>query len=191
MPTGSGVRFTVLVEDRPLERFVRECLYAMGVHHHEVSIVPYPAGRGSAKQWIDREYSIQVRNHRRRGSENRALIVGTDADEQTVLQRVQRLARVLQEAGREPRAPQERIALWVPRWNIETWLLSLSGREVDEAANYKGQAREVDIKAAAREFVRRFRLYTHDPGAESPLPSLISTFEETKRIQQALDRASS
>ena len=191
MPTGRGVRFTVLVEDRPLERFVRECLHALGVHTREIRIVGYPAGRGSAKQWIDREYPIQVQAHRRRSSENIALVVGTDADEQTVQQRVQRLAEVLQEAGREARAAHERIALWIPRWNIETWLLFLNGQAVDEAANYKGQAREVDIKAAAREFVRRFRRYINDFGIENHLPSLVSAFEETRRIQQALDRASS
>jgi hypothetical protein len=191
MPKGRGVRFTVLVEDRALERFVRECLYHFGVHHREIRIVPFPAGRGSAKQWNDREYPIQVQAHRRRSTENIALVVGTDADDQTVQQRAQRLPEVLQQAGREARSPQERIGLLVPRWNIETWLLFLSGREVDEAANYKGQAREVDIKAAAQEFVRRFRQYVHDPGAESHLPSLVSALEETKRIQQALDRASS
>ena len=191
MPTGRGVRFTVLVEDRALERFVRECLYVLGVHTREIRIVAYPAGRGSAKQWIDREYPIQVEAHRRRRSENIALVVGTDADEQTVQQRVLRLGEVLQETGREARAPQERIALWVPRWNIETWLLFLSGHEVGEEANYKGQAREVDPKAAAREFVQRFRRYIQDPGAENHLSSLISAFEETRRIQQALDRASS
>jgi hypothetical protein len=191
MPTGRGVRFTVLVEDRALERFVRECLYALGVHTREIRIVEYPAGRGSAKQWIDREYPIQVQAHRRRSSEDIALVVGTDADEQTVQQRVLRLGEVLQEAGREARAPHERIAIWVPRWNIETWLLFLGGREVDEAANYKGQAREVDIKAAAREFVRRFRRYIHEASAENHLPSLTSAFEETRRIHQALDRASS
>jgi hypothetical protein len=132
-----------------------------------------------------------VQAHRRRSAENIALVVGTDADERTVQQRVQRLAEVLQEAGREARSPQERIAIWVPRWNIETWLLFLNRREVNEVANYKDQAREVDIKAAAREFVRRFRQYIHDPGTEPHLPSLVSAFEETKRIQQALDRASS
>jgi hypothetical protein len=191
MPKGRGVRFTVLVEDRALERFIRECLYALGVHTREIRIVEYPAGRGSGKQWIDREYPVQVQAYRRRSAENIALIVGTDADDQTVQQRIQRLADVLQEAGREVRSPRERIAIWVPRWNIETWLLFLSGREVDEAANYKGQAREVQIKAAAREFVRRYHQYIHDPGAKDHLPSLISAFDETKRIQQALDRASS
>ena len=111
MPTGRGVRFTVLVEDRALERFVRACLYALGVRTREIRIVPFPTGRGSAKQWIDREYPIQVQAHRRRGSENIALVVGTDADEQTVQQRVQRLADVLHEAGLEARTPQERIAI--------------------------------------------------------------------------------
>jgi hypothetical protein len=191
MPTGRGVRFTVLVEDRALERFVRECLYALGVHNREIRIVPFPAGRGSAKRWIDREYPVQVQADRKRSFENIALVVGTDADEQTVQQRVLRLDNVLQEAGREAREPHERIAIWVPRWNIETWLLFLSGREVDESANYKGQACDIDIKAAAREFVRRFRRFIHDPGAENYLSSLISAFEETRRIQQALDRASS
>lgn len=191
MPTGRGVRFTVLVEDRALERFVRECLYILGVHTREIRIVEYPAGRGSAKQWIDRQYPIQVQAHRRRSSENIALIVGTDADEQPVQQRVQRLAEVLQEARLNARAPHEQIAIWVPRWNIETWLLFLSGREVDESANHKDLAREVDIKAAAREYVRRFRRYLQDPAADNHLPSLVSAFEETKRIQQALDRASS
>lgn len=191
MPTGRGVRFTVLVEDRALERLVRECLYALGVHTREIRIVAYPAGRGSAKQWIDREYPVQIHAYRRWSSQNIALVVGTDADEQTVQERVQRLAGVLKEAGHEARAPEERIAHWVPRWNIETWLLFLNGSEVDEEANHKGQAREVDVKAAAKEFVRRFRRYLHDPGAEVHLFSLISAFEGTKRIQQALDRASS
>jgi hypothetical protein len=190
MPKGRGVRFTVLVEDRALERFVRECLYALGVHKREIRIVEYRAGRGSAKQRIDDEYAIQVQAYRRRSTENIALVVGTDADDQTVQQRIQRLGEVLQQAGRKARSPQERIAVWVPRWNIETWLLFLSGRQVDELANHKGQAREVDIKAAAREFVRRFRQYVHNPDDENHLPSFVSAFEETKRIQQALDRAS-
>jgi hypothetical protein len=191
MPKGRGVRFTILVEDRALERFVRECLYALGVHIREIRIVPFTAGRGSAKQWIDREYPVQVQAYRRWSSQNIALVVGTDADEQTVQERVQCLAGALKGAGHEARAPEERIVLWVPRWNIETWLLFLNGSEIDEEANYKGQAREVDVKAAAKEFVRRFRRYLQDPGAEIHLFSLISAFEETKRIQQALDRASS
>lgn len=152
MPAGRGVRFLILVEDRKLERFVRECLYALGVHTREIRVVDYLEGRGSAKQRIDREYPVQVQAYRRRCSENIALIVGTDADEQTVQQRISRLGQVLRQAELEPRASDERIAIWVPRWHIETWL--------------------------------------HDPSTEQLLPSILSAFEETRRIQQALDRAS-
>src|SRR2546421_10316862 len=119
MPKGCGVRFTLAVEDRALERFVRHCLLEMGAHPKEIRVLPFPVGRGSAKQWIDREYPIQVPAHRRRRSENIALVVGTDADEQPVQQRAQRLADSLQEAGQGARTPQERITLWVPKWNIE------------------------------------------------------------------------
>ncbi len=187
----------VLSEDRTLERFVRECLHALGVQTHEIRFLSSPASRGSAKQWIDREYPAQVQAHRRRSFENIALVVATDADEQTVKERVQRLADVLQEADREARASQEQIAIWAPKWHIETWLLSLNGHVVDEETNYKSRADALDIKvgarikAAAKEFIRRFRRYIQDPGAEDHLPSLVSAFEETKRIQQALDRASS
>lgn len=191
MPTGRGVRFTVLVEDRALERFVRECLYALGVHTREIRFLPFPAGRGSAKQWINREYPIQVRAHRRRSSENIVLIVGTEADEQTVQRRLQSLANALEAAGVPARTSEEKICIWVPRWHIETWLLFLNGHQVDESTNLKDQAREADIKTAAREFVRRFRQWVHDPTAEQLLPSIISGFEETRRIHHALDQATS
>ena len=189
MPTGRGVRFTVLVEDRALERFVRECLHALGVHTTGNPGCPIPR-RAGLREAVDRPRVSRPGPERiaERSFENIALIVGTDADEQTVQQRVLRLNEMLQEVGHEPRASHERLALWIPRWNIETWLLFLSGRDVHEAANYKGQAREVDPKAAAREFIRRFRRYLQDPGAETHLPSLVSAFDETKRIQQALDR---
>ncbi len=190
MPAGRGVRFLILVEDRKLERFVRECLYALGVHTREIRVVDYLDGRGSAKQRIDREYPVQVQAYRRRCSENIALIVGTDADEQTVQQRISRLGQVLRQAELEPRASDERIAIWVPRWHIETWLLFLKGHEVDESTHLKDRAGEVDIKAAAREFVRRFRQWDQNPGSEQLLPSILTAFEETRRIQQALDRAS-
>jgi hypothetical protein len=194
MPRGSGVRFMVLVEDQALELFVRDCLLELGAHRREIRVRRCLAGRGSAKQWIDHEYPSEVQAHRKRASENLALVVGTDADTQTVPQRVQRLADTLQEAGRTPRTHQERIAIWVPKRNIETWLLFLNGSQVDEEGDYKNRAGGVDskaVKAAAREFVRRFRQWVRDPDAATNLPSLVWAFEETKRIQQALDRASS
>jgi hypothetical protein len=190
MPRGSGVRFTILVEDRALERFVRHSLLKFGAYPKEIRVLPFPAGRGSGKQWIDREYPIQVQAYRRRAFENITLVLGTDADEQTVQLRAQRLADTLRDAGCDPRNDQERIAIWIPKWNIETWLLFLKGEDVHEGINYKQQVGDVSFETVATEFVRRSRRWLLDRNAESHLPSLVSAFEETKRIQQALDRAS-
>ncbi len=190
MPKGSGVRFTILVEDRTLERFIRHCLLQLGAHPRELYVLPFPAGRGSGKQRIDLQYPREVQAYRRKRFENIALVVGTDADEQTVQQRAQRLADTLRATGCDERTDQDRIAIWIPKWNIETWLLFLKGEEVHEEVNYKNQAGEVSIKTVAAEFVRRFRQWLLDPDAAGLLPSLVSAFEETKRIQQAWDRAS-
>ncbi len=187
MPTGRGVQFAVLAEDRLLERFIRGCLYALGVRTHEIRFRTSPVARGSGKQWIDREYPGQVHAHRQYSRENRALIVGTDADEYPVRQRLQRLDDILKEAGFDPRSPDEKIAILVPRWHIETWLLHLSGLAVDEDTDYKKQVRDagIDIKTAAQEFLRRFR----DPDSGSSLPSILAAFEELMRIQEAMDQA--
>jgi hypothetical protein len=190
MPRGSGVRFTILVEDRTLERLVRHCLLEWGASSREIRVLPLPAGRGSGKQWVDREYPIQVRAYRRRAFENIVLVVGTDADEQTVQQRAQRLAGTLRDAGCDARTDQERIAIWIPKWNIETWLLFLKGEDVHEGINYKMQVGDVNFEVAAREFANRFRQWIREPETVNHLPSLVLAFAETKRIQLALDRAS-
>jgi hypothetical protein len=189
MPRRSGVRFTVLVEDEALERFIRGILREIGALPREIRVVKYLKGRGDAKQRIYRQYPDEIRAHRRRQSENVALIVGADADCDAPQQMMQLMGEALQSAELEPRAPQERVAMLVPKRNIETWLLFLSGKGVDEDTDYKNQARDVDIKTAASAFIRRFRTWRRDTGAENNLPSLRLAFEEMTRVLAALDRA--
>ncbi len=187
MPNGRGVRFVLLSEDERFECFVRKYLYSLGVRVSEIRPHTAPEGEGSGKQWIDLNYPGEVKAYRQYARENRALIVATEADQQTVRHRVQWLDNVLKEAGLAPRSQHEKIAILIPRWHIETWLLHLSGHAVDEDTYYKKQVRDlgIDIKAAAQEFLRRRR----DPDSGRNLPSILAAFEELKRIQEALDQA--
>jgi hypothetical protein len=57
--------------------------------------------------------------------------------------------------------------------------------------NDKNQVGDADYELAAREFVERYSQWSRGSDAVGNLPSLVSTFEETRRIQQALERASS
>jgi hypothetical protein len=107
--------------------------------------------------------------------------VGTDADEQSVQQRHDALDAALRQAELPPRTDDERIALWIPKWHIETWVVALLGRNVNENDNYKHEAKDADVPAAATGFVDRFRAFRQD-GTIRVLPSLKTAFEETQRL---------
>ncbi len=176
-----GVRVTVLVEDRVLERFAREVLLQLGFHRREVYVIGYPVGQGSARHWVEKRYPIEVRAYRSKANfQQIALLVGTEADEQTVAYRFRYLASKLTDAGLADRNDDERVALWVPKWNVETWILYLSSEAVDEEADYRTKLRNPNYHAVAEDFVSRFRK-SHNEGSAA-LRSLEVAFKETRRL---------
>ncbi|NLS98241.1 MAG: hypothetical protein GXX96_39430 [Planctomycetaceae bacterium] len=166
-----------------MERFAREVLLKLGYHRKELRVLPYPVGRGSAKQWIEKQYPLETQAYRRKASHQRVgLLVGTDADESSVEGRCQRLACALESNGLTPRSDNEHIALWIPKWHIETWILFLSGEAVNEEADYKDRMKHVQIPFAriAEVFVERYRATDKVPG--DMLPSLDIAITETERL---------
>lgn len=131
----------VLVEDQRHEMLVRRYLGERGVGQHEVRTVQFPAGKGSAEQWIRTQFAKEVSayRHRRHGRRaNTALIVMVDADNLTVEQRKTQLDHALEEAEVPLLGPNEAVARLIPKRNVETWILCLHGREVEEQSDYKG-----------------------------------------------------
>ena len=146
-----GVRVTLLVEDRMIERFARRVLVRLGFHDRELRIEPYPSGRGSAKQWVDKQYARLVRVHRSKSyQKGLAIVVGTDADELTLNQRSLQLAACLEAEKLDPRQAKESIVHWIPKWNIETWILALLGESIDEDQNYKDRVQSPPLDQVAR-----------------------------------------
>jgi hypothetical protein len=181
-----GARIRILVEDELLGRFARKTLESLRYHPREIRLVSgYPrTGQGSAKQWVDGKYPQEVKIYRqRKNSQNVALLVGTDADNLTVVQRSGNLGQALSVAGLPPRADEEQIVHWIPRWSIETWGIALTGQTVAEETPYKdtSQAKDIDWKAAASAFVEDYR----KPPADrvTSLPSLVAAYDETDRLK--------
>jgi hypothetical protein len=184
-----GVRITIVVEDEALERFTRNVLMAIGFSRHELTVSPYPVGRGSAKDWVDQQYVAEVRKLRARPGENVGLVVGTDADELTLPARHSRLAESLTRAAVAARKTDERIVLWIPKWNVETWILLLTGDRHDENGvlrgedrNYKHQAKKPDFAAVAGQFIDQYRAI-RDGKPVPTLPSLHAAYVETQRLK--------
>jgi len=178
-----GVRVVILVEDQLLERFARKTIEGLGHKVLRVVLGCPSTGRDSVKQWVASKYTVEVKTFREKCyQQGIALLVGTDADEQTVDKRSGKLATALQDAELERRGDNEKIVHWIPRWSIETWGLALTGQSADEETRYKttSQAKDIDWKAAASAFVEDYR---RPPARRvTSLPSLVAAYDETNRL---------
>jgi len=146
---------TVLVEDRLQERFVRRHLEKqLKCGNHAVRVLPLRSGKGSGEQWVRQRYAEAVAEYRWRATHARtALVVAIDADKYTVEHRTQQLRQCLAEAGGPTRADDERIAHLIPKWSIETCILCLNGKAVDEDTDYSHQlGAEEQVALAAETF---------------------------------------
>ena len=174
----------VLAEDRRHQSFVRRYLRRLGHSEHDVRFEDLPSGRGCGEQWVRERYAKAVQDYRARSSRARtSLVVAIDADGGDRDRRLQQLQQTLNDAELPPRTDQERIAHVVPKRNIETWVLCLDGRLVDEGTDYRHEdGIEERISPAAQVFYTWTR-----PGAAIPdfcVPSLRATIPEVRRLEQ-------
>lgn len=177
-----GVRIVAVVEDRQLEGFVRKTLAAFGFDRNKIRVLrDYPkSGSGSGKHYVDQAYRKEIVTLRQKRRENKALLLGTEADEQTVDARIQILDDAVSATGRPRRGENERIVYWIPKRHVETWGLHLTGTLVDEATNYKKEATRVDWSEAGRNFVREYQESKREQ--IETLDSLRRAYGETGRL---------
>jgi len=131
--------FIVIVEDDHHRMLVYRYLSECGVGEHKMRIVRSPSGTGSAEKWIRQAFVKEVSVYRtRQARAQTALIVVIDADTQTVNDRLNQLDQALRDTGKHRvDFASEQIARLVPKRNVETWILCLSGHPVEEETDYK------------------------------------------------------
>jgi len=141
----------VLAEDLRQANFVRHYLIRCGHHSRSIVVRIAPQGRGSGEQYVRERYPVEVAYYRHRSYLRKAaLAAALDADTGSVQEHERELEAALVAAGQARRDAVEAIAVIIPKRNIETWILCLSGEVVDEGMNYKGRS-GIDgmIKSAA------------------------------------------
>jgi hypothetical protein len=126
------LRGTVLVEDRRTERFFRELLVRLGFDKRKFTFKPAPSGKGDAGAWVRAQYPFEVNVLRQKRHQQLCLVAVRDGDSAGVASKKADLDSAC------PRQEDERIAIPVPTWSIETWLLALLGDDtIDETASRK------------------------------------------------------
>ncbi len=131
------VNVVILCEDRQHEAFARRFLQNTGMDIRNLRVEISPKGRGSAEQFVRKKYTSELLYYRgRKHRVQQALIVMIDADRREIAARIDQVEGDAVEAGHQRRQADERVAIFVPARNIETWIAYLDGKDVNENDSY-------------------------------------------------------
>jgi len=177
------VHTIILCEDLQLRCFIRRFLLKRGWHARQIREVALPAGGGAGVTWVRKNLPNELQAYRSRNAlAETCLVVGCDADDKTVEGRIQRLTEACTAAGVPFRTNDERVALAVPKRNIETWLAYLRGTVVNEEDAYPKYKHESECRNQVAHLDEMSQKQHLEP--EPPPPSLVLACEEFKRIRQ-------
>jgi len=125
------IRITVLCEDKQHETFIRRFLKKRN-KHSPVYVVPRP-NKGAGEQFVRDTYPKYLDAVRKRGG---ILVAMIDGDKYSMEQRLKQMDEACKQKGVLPRKPGDKVAVFVPMRNIETWFAYLDGEHVNETDTY-------------------------------------------------------
>lgn len=168
------LRVRVCCEDRQHEAFARELLQSrFNVRARDMHFAVAPAGKGAASAWVAKQYAdVQLEARATKHQATLCFLVIVDGDNIGTAARIKMI-------GANNRAPSDRIAVLVPTWSIETWLLWLSGKLVSESQSYKQQLDGAAFRREVRAAVNAWPLERVEE--KESIPSLVAARVELKR----------
>ena len=126
-------QLVILCEDTQHEAFLRRFFSIMEWPKRRFRVVRAPSGRGAADEFVRRQFVVELREHRRRRRRvDRAVVVMVDGDARGVAGRIRELDDACQQFGVPPRSGEDRVAVFVPTWSVETWLAYFDGETVTQ-----------------------------------------------------------
>ncbi|RLC01426.1 MAG: hypothetical protein DRI57_31130 [Deltaproteobacteria bacterium] len=174
-------RVVILCEDRQQEVFARHFLINCGIRKQRIYAKVAPKGLGSGEQYVREEYPEEVGSYRRFcNHKNISLVVLIDADMNTVTDRLKKLEDELVNASLAKRQPDEKIAIFVPKRNIETWISYLQDQTqtIDEEKEYPKYKKE----SACKPFAEKLSANRNQALPENAPSSLKAACDELPRI---------
>lgn len=186
---------TILCEDIDQERFIREYLICCGLDDRKIKDFGNPKGKTikNNNALIVKHYPELIKSYRSRKYRNIAVVVMIDADEDSLEERMRCLNIALDETAgnlnKDPRFSNEKIAIFVPARNIETWFYyinsDLSGQECNEITDYKDKKMTAKERIElAKKSARILALEICPQGVDRiSLPSLRYACRELQRLQ--------
>ena len=134
-------KITVLCEDKQQEAFIRRFFKK---RNRKIYVVPRSkTSEGSGEQSVRNKYPDQLDAIRKRGG---ILVVMIDGDGHRIDQRQKHLDEACKQKGISPRKSSDKVVVFVPMRNIETWLAYLDGEHVDATVVYPKLKRQRECR---------------------------------------------
>lgn len=134
-------KITVLCEDNQHASFIRLFLKKRKRRIHAVQ--KPSGGAGAGDRFVLDNYPAQLDAVRKRGG---ILVVMIDGDNYSDEARQKQLNKACVQRNVLPRNSSDKVAVFVPMRNIETWLAYLNGEEVNEIDTYPRLERERECR---------------------------------------------
>ncbi|MEQ8995337.1 MAG: hypothetical protein RID53_02395 [Coleofasciculus sp. B1-GNL1-01] len=151
------VQIVILCEDRQQEVFARHFLKKRGLTGIFRSKI-CPPGSQSGEQYVRSQYPVEVKAYRQnRNRVSIGLVVLIDADTGGLQERLNQLDLALSENSQQNRQPDDAIAIFIPKRNIETWIHFLQGETVDEETEYSKYQKEAACKPSVENLAEQCR----------------------------------
>jgi hypothetical protein len=176
----TNFRVWILCEDRRAERLLRGLCQRFDIEVLDV----FPAPAGCASAWVLAKYPELVRKRRSKNyQQNLGLLVHVDGDDVGVVARKAALDARLAQVSLSKRQIQEPMALMVPTWCIETWLLHIGGyAEPPESAQVKRDPAYIDAVRRLEHNERQALRHAVASWPASHVPSLNDAAVEARRV---------
>ena len=150
-------KYIVLCEDKLTHCFIRRFLIAQGINGRKIVSLPLPAD-GCGEQYVRMQFPKQLRALRSKSFDSNVLIVAIDADKKTVQERKLQFNDACNAVEIETRTEDDKLLIFIPKRNIETWIKYFDGDIVDEEHDYAHylNGHESDCYSAADKMAERF-----------------------------------
>ncbi|MDZ7961570.1 MAG: hypothetical protein RMY34_27440 [Aulosira sp. DedQUE10] len=177
------VQILLLCEDRQQEVFARYFLKKRGFN--SIRSLVCPDGSQAGEQYVRLNYPKELQTYRSKASYlSIGLVVVIDADKKTFQERLKQLDDALIENSQQPRQPNEAIAIFVPKRNIESWIHYLQGETVDKETEYPKFTKN---ESACKPYVESLVNQCYQGWDANAPPSLQAACGELQRILLLLE----
>ena len=179
MKLNKNYKYTVLCEDKLSHCYIRRFLIAQGISGRKIFMTPLPA-EGCGEQYVRRQFPKYLTALRSKSFDSNVLVVAIDADAKSCIERDEQLNEMCRFAGVDKRSENDRVLLFVPKRNIETWVKHFDGENVDENQDFAHflSGHESDCYSAADKMAEEFS----NSSFVTELSSLVFAHKEYMRI---------